>query len=109
MSVVDKVRTLLKIRQKRERPPSGIRPTIGAKIVMGSVRMTVEAGMTDELWHFLLQAGFREVTFRPDRRRYRDVPHSRVAELYKAPPGQWRTMLMAALKEAAERPQVRAG
>jgi hypothetical protein len=39
-----------------------------------SVRLTVQAGPSDDLWIWLLDAGWRVVTHRPDRRRYRDIP-----------------------------------
>jgi hypothetical protein len=106
VSLSDSIRTLLKIRQERQRLPAGIRPCVGAKIVMGGVRMTVEPGMSDELWHFLVQAGFREVTYRPDRRRYREVPRSQVVDLYKAPSERWRELLRMSLREAVERPKL---
>jgi hypothetical protein len=38
--------------------------------------MIVQAGMSDELWQWLLELGWREVTYRPDRRVYRQVPLS---------------------------------
>lgn len=100
MGVFDSIRTLLNIRQERQRLPAGIRPIVGAKIVMGGVRMTVEPGMSDELWHFLVKAGFREVTYRPDRRRYIDVPRSQVMDLYKASPESWRELLRKSVREA---------
>ena len=40
------------------------------------VRMIVLAGMSDELWEWLMDRGWREVIHRPDRRMYRQVPVS---------------------------------
>jgi len=44
--------------------------------VCGDVRMIVPAGMSDELWEWLMDQGWREVTYRPDHRVYRQVPVS---------------------------------
>ncbi len=78
--VRDRVRTLLKIRVVRDVPSVGSKPAIGARIFRGDVRMTVQAGMTDGLWRWLVKEGWREITFRPDRRRYRDIPAAYVTQ-----------------------------
>ena len=109
MGAFDSIRTLLNIRRKRERPIARSKPTVGARIAMGNFRIIVQAGLSDELWDFLVAAGFREVAYRPDRRRYRDVPPSRVMSLYYAPPEEWKGLLITALKEASKRPLVRVG
>jgi hypothetical protein len=109
MGAYDAFRTMLNIRQRRKRPRAGARPAAGAKIAMEGFKITVLPGLSDELWEFLVHAGFREMTFRPDRRRYRSVSSSRVAELYKASHEHWRGLLVTALKEASNRPLVRAG
>jgi hypothetical protein len=44
--------------------------------------------MSDDLWQWLSSLGWREVTFRPDRRRYRDVPHAWTKVLFEARPEQ---------------------
>ena len=59
--VRDQVRTLLKIRSEREIPSEGSKPPFGAKLVCGDIRMTVRSGMTDQLWSWLLDQGWREV------------------------------------------------
>jgi len=109
MGAYDAFRTLLNIRQRRRRPGAGFRPGPGTKIAMDDFRIVVQSGLSEPLWSFLVQAGFREMNFRPERRRYRDVPPSQVAKLFGAPPEQWQTLLVAALKEAAKRPLVRVG
>jgi hypothetical protein len=47
--------------------------------------MTVQAGMSHELWYWLLGEGWRELTYRPERRRYRDLPSAWVTWLIDAP------------------------
>jgi hypothetical protein len=46
------------------------KPRIGARIVQveSDVRLTVQAGLSDELWIWLLDRGWRVVTHRSDRR-----------------------------------------
>jgi hypothetical protein len=109
MGTYDAFRTLLNIRQQRRRPTAGRKPEVGAKIVLDDFRIVVQAGLSEALWKFLVQAGFREATHRPDRRHYRDVPPSFVADLYAAPSNRWQALLMGALQGAAKRPRVRFG
>jgi len=103
----DAFRTLLSIRQQRKRARAGRSPGIGAKIVMDDFQIVVQAGLSEALWKFLVEAGFREANHRPDRRHYRYVPPSLVANLYNAPPEEWQALLMVALQEASKRPRVR--
>ena len=79
-------RTLFRIRRPRAVPPARTKPGVGARVTHGEYRMIVQAGMTDSLWIWLAQQGWREVTYRPDRRRYLDIPHAFVTELIDAGP-----------------------
>jgi hypothetical protein len=79
-----KVRNLLGIRRARAVPRRGRKPSIGVGIVCGDVRMIVPAGMSDELWDWLMDQGWREVTYRPEHRTYRHIPASCVAILVDA-------------------------
>lgn len=104
-NVRDQVRNLLKIRRDRELPPPGAKPPLGSRIVCGEVRMRVQAGMSDALWRWLLAGGWREVTFRPDRRRYRDIPHAYVTRLIDSVSTEERErVLMAGIANATYRP-----
>ena len=109
MGAYDAFRTMLNIRQQRKRPRGWLKPAAGARIVLDDFRIVVQDGLSDALWNFLLQGGFREVTYRPDRRGYRDVPTSLVTKLFNASPDEWQTLLMSALHEASKRPRVRWG
>lgn len=109
MGAFDGIRTLFNIRQERKRPPRGPKPRLGAKIYLHDVRMAVQAGLSDELWEWLQDLGFREITYSPDRRRYRDIPPSFVARLYDAPREEWRPLLKLAIRESSLRPPVTAG
>jgi hypothetical protein len=80
---------------------------LGAKITKGDVRMTVLAGLTVDTWHWLILQGWREETFRNDRRAYREIPYSRVAEFFDASDLDERTQLLQlAIAEARVRPVV---
>ncbi len=84
-------------------PPRGPKPSVGSRIVANEYRMTVQAGMSDELWLWLLNRDWREVTYRPDRRRYNDIAGTWVTRLYEAPATERGRVLLAA-KEAARAP-----
>lgn len=102
--VLDRVRTLLKIRVERHTPAVGSKPPIGSRIFRRDLRMTVQAGMSDALWRWLVQEGWREITFRPDRRRYRDLPATYVTQLIDCAAEQRSRVLEAAIANAVWRP-----
>lgn len=107
MSVFDGVRRLLGMRRPRTVPPPGPRPRLGARIVRDDLRITVQAGLTEATWKWLLEQGWREETFRNSRRRYREVPPSLVAELFDAHDADERAQVMElAISEAVARPVV---
>lgn len=86
--VRDHVRTSLKIRRKRGVTQRGRRPNPGARIARGDVRMTVQAGMTADLWLWLQDNGWRELVHKPDRRHYRDLPSQCVSRLIACEPDE---------------------
>ena len=65
--------------------------------------MTVQAGMSDALWYWLAKQGWREITFRPDRRRYRDIPTAYVTRLIDSYSEERERVLAAAVANAAYR------
>lgn len=107
MGTYDDFRTLLNIRQQRKRPRAGLKPAIGAKLVLDDFRMVVLPGLSEDLWQFLVRVGFRESRYAPERRHYRDMPPSLVAALFEGTPNQRQALLMVALTEASKRPRVR--
>lgn len=107
--VRDQVRTLFRIRRERSMPRAGLKPAVGARIACGDLRMSVQAGMSDALWHWLTRQGWREVTFRPDRRRYRDFQHAFVTLLFDAHPDDWKRILASAAEHASFRPHTLPG
>jgi hypothetical protein len=107
MGALDGFRNLFNIRKERKRPPPGPKPKVGAKVYLHDVRMSVQPGLSDELWDWLQELGFREITFSPDRRRYRDLPRALVASLYDASREEWRPILKQAIRESSVRPTIK--
>lgn len=103
MGVFDEFRTLFNIRRERKQLPPGPKPKLGAKVSLHDVRMTIQSGLSDELWQWLQELGFREIAFSPDRRRYRDLSPSSVARLYDAPKEEWKPLLTQAIRNASAR------
>ena len=107
MGLVSSLRKALGVQRKRASPRVGAKPHLGAKIVKDELRMTVQAGLTDDTWRWLVGQGWREETYRGDRRAYREVPPSLVTELFDATDSDERAQLLAlAMAEAALRPVV---
>ena len=107
-SIRNRARSLMGEQRPRRLPPRGAKPGIGAHIVhVGiGVRLTVQAGLSDELWLWLLKQGWRVVTHRPDRRRYRDIPASWVTRLIDCDPKSRKGLLAQAISNAEARPTV---
>jgi len=103
-AMADQVRTWFNIRKPRSLPRRGAKPRLGTAIGYGGVRIVVQAGLTDRLWNWLQDEGWRELNFRPERRRYRDVPPSWVTRLFDASPDHWPDVLRQAVERANYRP-----
>lgn len=101
--ISDQFRTLFRIRSARQSNFPGPRPPLGAKISRQDVRMTVQAGMSDDLWRWLTDRGWRQITVRHDRRSYRDVPASMVTHLIDAGPDERGAVLRMAIAAATMR------
>jgi len=101
--VRDRLRTLLNIRKMRKSQRRGPRPSVGARIYWEDVRMTVQAGMTVELWSWLQGMGFREVLFKGDRRRYRDISTDWAMQLIDCPADRREEVLAQAIENSVSR------
>jgi hypothetical protein len=102
-AVRDRLRTLLNIRKPRGTQRRGPRPSIGSRIYWDDVRMTVQAGMTVELWGWLQTQGWREVLFKGDRRKYRDVSTDWAMQLIDCPAERREEVLAQAIENAVAR------
>ena len=98
------MRGLLRIRHERALPRRGPKPAIGAYVVCGELRMTIQAGLTDELWEWLMGRGWRELRYAPDRRHYLVVPAHYVTDLIDAPKELRSRLLTIAASHASLRP-----
>jgi len=107
-SIRDRVRLLSGEWRPRQLARRGAKPAIGVSIVQAEsgVRLTVQAGLSDELWIWLLDRGWRVVTHRPDRRHYRDISWSRVTRLIDCDPAYRERVLTEAIWDAESRPTV---
>ena len=47
--------------------------------------MTIQATLSDELWEWLMEQGWRRLSYRADRRHYREMPATCVAALVHCP------------------------
>jgi len=103
ISLRNRVRDFMRARKERALPRRSPKPSIGSHVVAGDIRMTVQAGMSDDLWRWLLEQGWREPAYRPDRRRYREVPSTWVTRLIDAPPEARGRILDGAIENAAFR------
>ncbi len=102
----ERLRTALGIRRKwtrRALAKPGSKPLAGAAVVSGDLRLFVQPGMSDNLWRWLSGLGWREVRFRPDRRRYRDIAYIWVKLLYQARPDQRERVLIDATAAARKK------
>jgi hypothetical protein len=107
LALRNRVRGFLHVRKERAAPRRGAKPTIGAHIVCDDVRMTIQAGLSDDLWRWLLDQGWREPAYRPDRRSYREIPSTWVTRLIDSSPETRAQVLAAALAKASHRPALR--
>jgi hypothetical protein len=102
----DRVRSFFRFRIERTPPRRGPKPAIGAYIVCGELRMTIQAGVSEELWEWLAAQGWRELTYAPDRRHYLVVPAPCVTKLIDAPEELRPLALSVAVSKASYRPIV---
>jgi len=100
-----RLRSLMGVRYERQLPRRSAKPNIGSAIihVEAGLRLVVQAGMSDELWLWLLARGWRVVSFRPDRRRYREVPWSWVTLLIDSDPASREKLFAEAIAQAKPR------
>lgn len=105
----NRVRGILHVRAERALPQRGPKPAIGRQIARGDVRMTVQAGFSDELWVWLMEQGWRELRYGPEQRRYRDIPATCVTDLIDAHPDERSITLIAAIARSACRPALGVG
>ena len=80
------------------------KPRMGATLCCAGLRMTVQAGLTDEMWQWLAALGWRELRTGENRLHYRALSTSLVNRLYDVAPDDRQKILLLAIREAT-RPQ----
>jgi len=97
-----RMRLLLTEQVERRLLRRSAKPRIGVHVVHveQALRLTVQAGTSDELWQWLMDQGWRVEPHRPDRREYRDIPASYVTELVDVDPAQRERLMAEAIANA---------
>jgi hypothetical protein len=101
-SLRTRLRSLLGEQIPRGLPRRSRKPRIGAYVVHveEGLRLVMQAGLSDELWQWLMDRGWRVTPHHPDRRAYRDIPVSCVTRLIDADPAQREQVLFEAVMSA---------
>jgi hypothetical protein len=73
---------------------------MGTTLCSAGLRMTVQAGLTDEMWQWLVSLGWRELRSGENRLHYRALSSSLVNRLYDVAPDDRHKVLLLAIKEA---------
>ncbi|HET7772736.1 MAG TPA: hypothetical protein VFK82_02815 [Burkholderiaceae bacterium] len=94
------LRRAFRLYVQRRQLPVTPNPGRGVKLINRDYRMVLHIPVKDEMWEWLLEKGWRESTFRPDRRHYRDVPMQATVEFLMAERKQRRKAYVRALEAA---------
>jgi hypothetical protein len=79
---------------------AGPKPRMGATLCSAGLRMTVQAGLTDEMWQWLTALGWRELRSGENRLHYRALSSLLVNRLYDVGPDDRQKILLLAIREA---------
>jgi hypothetical protein len=83
------------------------KPAIGATICCSGMRMSVQAGLSDDLWHWLVSLGWRELAPGENRLQLKPLPTTLVTKLFDAQPTEWERVLMNAIRQITRRPSAK--
>ena len=86
---------------------SASKPAIGATICCSGLRMTVQAGLSDDLWHWLVSLGWRELASGENRLRLKPLSTTLVTKLFDAQAEERERVLMNAIRQVTRRPSVK--
>ncbi len=96
----------LERRKRAELRRASTKPSIGATIYCSDLRMSVQPGMSIDLWRFLVSRGWRELDDLGERQRLRALPSAAVMALFDAAPERWDDLLGRAIKQAIHKPTI---
>ena len=80
------------------------KPPIGATICCAGLRISVQAGMSDDLWRWLVSLGWRELGPKENRLRLKPLPTALVTRLFDSQPEERERVLMNAIRQATRKP-----
>jgi hypothetical protein len=83
------------------------KPAIGATICCAGMRMSVQAGLSDDLWHWLVSLGWRELAAGENRLQLKPLSTPLVTRLFDAQPEERERVLMNAIRQITRRPSVK--
>ena len=104
-SLRSRLRSLWGEQVPRALPRRSRKPRIGAYVVHvpDSLRLVMQAGLSDDLWQWLMDRGWRVPSYHPDRRAYRDIPVSFVTRLIDADSDHREQVLAEAIGSAQDK------
>ncbi|MDQ3215720.1 MAG: hypothetical protein M3P99_06525 [Pseudomonadota bacterium] len=83
------------------------KPPIGATICCAGLRMTVQAGLSDELWSWLVGLGWRELAPGENRLQLKPLATTLVTRLFDSQPEQRERVLMNAIYQVTRHRSVK--
>lgn len=95
------VSELLGRKKEQQRRREASKPAIGATLCCAGLRMTVQAGLSEDLWQWLVKLGWRELQPRENRLHFKPLPTSLVTRLFDCPADDRERILLAAIRQAA--------
>lgn len=103
--LIDRVRTMVGVRTKRQVAPAHSKPSLGGSIVKDRFRIRLKHPIDDELWAWLCDMGWRAMPIHNNRRKYVVVSEKAFDKLMRAEPSM-RSAIHARLTEgrSARRP-----
>lgn len=92
---------LLGRKKEQQRRRVASKPAIGATLCCAGLRLTVQAGLSDDLWQWLVKLGWRELQPRENRLHFKPLPTSLVTRLFDCREEERERILLAAIRQAA--------
>jgi hypothetical protein len=76
------------------------KPAIGATVCCAGLRLTVQAGLSDDLWRWLVKLGWRELRPRESRLDFKPLPTLLTTRLFDCAAEERERVLLAAMRQA---------
>ncbi|HKO66442.1 MAG TPA: hypothetical protein VJU53_01445 [Burkholderiaceae bacterium] len=83
------------------------KPPIGATICCSGMRMSVQAGLSDDLWHWLVSLGWRELAPGENRLQLKPLPTTLITKLFDSQPEEYERVLTSAIRHITRRPSAK--